>query len=150
MTAYLVLSSQLGAGLLLLFTLLLQGFHLSLQLLFLLLKDSHVFEELIFLSLCFFHLLLIETQKKHTVFTLFTDFVLAKNSLATVPYLKEAGFGGDYKDVRVAFVLHRQQLVLCGAAGAEQERRACATDLTFVGHVTKLVELAVVVWHIVS
>lgn len=67
MTAYLVLSSQLGAGLLLLFTLLLQGFHLSLQLLFLLLKDSHVFEELIFLSLCFFHLLLVETQKKHSV-----------------------------------------------------------------------------------
>ena len=65
-------------------------------------------------------------------------------------YLEEASLGGDHQDVRVAVILHSQQLVLCGAAGTKQEWRAGSTDLTFVSHVAELVELAVVIGNIIS
>ena len=65
-------------------------------------------------------------------------------------YLQEARLGGDHQDVRVALILHGQEVVLGGAVGAEQEGRASPSDLPFVGHIAELVELPIVVWHIVS
>lgn len=67
-----------------------------------------------------------------------------------IKYLKEAGLGGDNQDVRVAFIFHSQQLILWGAIGTKLERCAGPSDLPFVGHITELVELAVVIGHIIS
>lgn len=66
------------------------------------------------------------------------------------PYFKKASLGGDDQDVRVTFILHRQQFILWRAAGTELERRAGSPDLTFVGHITELVELAIVIGHIIT
>lgn len=64
-------------------------------------------------------------------------------------YLKEARLGGDHQDVRVAFILHSQQLILRRAVGTKLERRAGPPDLAFVGHVAELVELCIIVGHII-
>lgn len=64
-------------------------------------------------------------------------------------YLENASFRGDHQDVRVAFIFHSQQLILCGAAGTELKWCAGPSDLPFVGHITKLVELAIIIGNIV-
>ena len=65
-------------------------------------------------------------------------------------YLEEARLGGDHQDVRVAFILHGQELVLRGAVGAEQEGRAGPSDLPFVGHIAELVELPVRLGNVIA
>lgn len=65
-------------------------------------------------------------------------------------YLQKASLGGDHQDVRVAFVLHSQQLVCRGAVGAKLEWGAGSPDLSFVSHITELVELAIIIGHIIS
>lgn len=65
-------------------------------------------------------------------------------------YLQKASFGGDHQDVRVAFILHSQELVCWRTAGPELEGCAGSPDFPFVGDVAELVELAIVIGHIIS
>lgn len=65
-------------------------------------------------------------------------------------YLKKTSLGCDHQDVRVAFILHSQQFICWRTVGSKLERRAGATDLAFVSHVTKLVEFPIIIGHIIS
>lgn len=65
-------------------------------------------------------------------------------------YLKETSFGCDHQNVRVALIFHGQQFILCWAVGPKLEWCACPSDLPFVGHITKLIELPIIIGHIIS
>lgn len=65
-------------------------------------------------------------------------------------YLKKASLGGDHQDVRIAFILHSQQLIRWRTVGTKLEWRAGSPDLPFVGHIAELVELAIIIGHIIS
>lgn len=64
-------------------------------------------------------------------------------------YLQQADLGGDHQDVRVAVVLHGEQVVFSGRVGAELEGSAGSPDVAFVRDVAELVKLPVVFGNIV-
>lgn len=70
--------------------------------------------------------------------------------LPGILYLQKASFGGDHQDIRVAFILHGQELICWWTVGPELERRAGSPDLPFVSYITELVELSIVIGHIIS
>lgn len=62
---------------------------------------------------------------------------------STQLYLQQARLGGDHNDVRVALVLSDGQQVLGGRGRTELEGCAGTPDVASVGHIAKLVELAI-------
>ena len=67
-----------------------------------------------------------------------------------MPYLKKPSLGGDHQDIRIALILHSQQLFYWRTVGTKLEWGAGSPDFPFVGHVTKLVELTIIIGHIIS
>lgn len=76
--------------------------------------------------------------------------IVAEPGSLSLTYLQVSGPGGHHQDVRVALILHSQQLVLWGALSPEQEGRAGPSDLPLVGHIAELVELPIIVGYVVS
>lgn len=154
--SHLGFSSQLGKLLFLLLTLFMQSPLLLLQLLLLILQEAHGLNQLLLLSVGLLHLLL-QRQRESIEVCVFMQVrlcvcvcIVAEPGSLSLTYLQVSGPGGHHQDVRVALILHSQQLVLWGALSPEQEGRAGPSDLPLVGHIAELVELPIIVGYVVS